>query len=263
MKQNVELPRTRTTNIADFKHGHVWRIVDVFSASGHMYVENGVLKGAGLVGNVQGHVGSCQFCGTFIIEHYVIQNEEGKRFNVGNQCVHQLTGSLKAKEVIKAFESAKKKTMREFERPIYAQQLKQWFVENIEKFNIAQNKSIDELIEKTKNEEMYKDVGYFKYWVIQNKPYHEKWADDYIEAKAKRSEEKTRNHWNSLLEKYKDHWSPWQMAKTFKDFVKSENMDIKVPSSANLTDEQKLQRSKVVQDTMNEMVKKYQDVKLV
>lgn len=243
--------------IADFKLEHVWKLVDVFSVSGPIYVENGIIKG-NISGRVRGHISSCEFCGTPIVQHCVIQNELGQEKNVGNKCVIELTGSLKAREIIRAIDSAKNKAGREFERPIYARQLKTWFTDNIILFNNAQNILIDNLI----TTELAKGNDVFVERVKQMKPNNETWANDYITSRAKQSEKKMRDNWSLVLTRYKDFWSPWQMAKTFKEFLKSMNVDIKVPIGANLNKEEKWAKGLFQQKIIDDVVAKYKNIPL-
>jgi hypothetical protein len=57
------------------------------------------------------HIGSCMYCGTFIVHHFVIQDANGHQFFVGSECVNK-TGDASLVDGVKAFKKAAEKEER-------------------------------------------------------------------------------------------------------------------------------------------------------
>lgn len=244
---------TKTTRLSEFITKGDWHLVNMFSIFGHIYIENGVLKGAGICGTVTGQpICSCGYCGFIpLVNHFSIKDKKtGKILNVGEMCLGHIIGTKRADAITSGFQSVKRKIEGDFRKKVYFEQMIDWLNEHADNLHKSRNERIDT--------ELKQNPQYFWKPEIENYVIYKfgspvkksrKLTEPERRVGKERRETFERGFWQYSKERMPiRHWNPYTMKKVFNaELEKDGVVEIQVPKLRKKTEKEQKKISETIQ----------------
>lgn len=252
-----DVNKTHRMEVAEFQSKGKWKLTNSFAMGGAWMVLNGVFQpnleaGGWLYGYLSGkNFFYCGLCGTPISSHFTVEDEEtGKEINIGSSCIGHVVGEERAASIKKGIESAKRQVENTYKRVLKTQTLVEWLKENVERFNDARNKRINNLL--AADSDHYFKMQPTTKQIVDSVFYgnaHYKTVqipEEIRRVDAQKTETRDRAYWTNMFDGLVNrNWNPDTMRTTFKKQLEADVQEEELPKNKKLskTDQDKVNRA--------------------